>query len=407
MQAFAYQRHGGVPSVLSVSLPPSPGPTELLVKVFSASLNPADFKSAAGEQAALLSFSWPRVYGFDFAGTVSSVGSDVKGFAPGDRVFGMIRGLPMLHAGTVAEYCLVPSDVAAKMPPTCTYAQCASLPLVAITAVLAFESMGAPRLAAPPPGSSSSSSSSSAVVSGRSPHPRVLVLGGAGGVGTAALQLARCAFGASFVATTASKGPKTDLCKRLGADVVVDYRDDKFEEALRPSKFGGDDDNDDDPNLFDYVLDTTGEVWRARNLVRRGGGVCSIIAHPTVEGIRIWLASSRLPAGSTTLGVQPFLNSSWGGWLLNCVTGARAMKAACEARGATYTSVIGTGNGDIVGDVARWMHEGKLVAVIDQEYDMKDSSKALEKLQSGRVAGKVIINVQSDDSGNKKDGGKI
>lgn len=303
----------------------------------------------------------------------------------------MIRGLPQLHRGTVSELVLVDEDVAAKMPANASFQDCAAMPLVAITAVLAFEKMGA--------GSFVRRDQDAA---DKSVGPRVLILGGAGGVGSVAIQLAKCKYNASFVATTASAGAKTDLCKRLGADVVVDYRNERFEDVLKPPA-DGQGDKDDDPLLFDYVLDTSGEVWRARNLVRRGGGVCSIIAHPTVEGIRDWLESSRLPAGSTTIGVQPFLTSGWGGWILNCVTGARAMKNAVEMRGAKYCSIIGTGNGEIVADVAKLMQAGKLVAVIDTQYDLKESMKALEKLQSGRVAGKVIINVQDD----KKEGGKI
>ena len=224
-------------------------------------------------------------------------------------------------------------------------------------------------------------------------------MGGAGGVGTAAIQLAKSVYNARFVATTASPGDKTALCRRLGADVVVNYRDDKFEDVLSPPAGAG----DDDEALFDYVLDTTGEVWRARNLVRRGGGVCSIIACPTVDGIRDWIDASKPPPGSVTFGVQAFLSSGWGGCVLNAVTGGRSMIKACESRGAAYCSVIGTGNGSIIADLGQWMADGKVRAVIDQQFDLKDSIKALEKLRGGRVAGKVVINIV----GEEKEGGKM
>jgi len=117
MLACAYSRHGifgGKPTVQRVPLPPAPGPGELLVRVFAASLNPADYKSADGEQAALLAFDWPRVVGFDFSGEVAAVGQPDEGgagadaddvaaaasFVVGDAVFGMIRCLPQAHRGT-------------------------------------------------------------------------------------------------------------------------------------------------------------------------------------------------------------------------------------------------------------------------------------------------------------------
>jgi NADPH:quinone reductase-like Zn-dependent oxidoreductase len=113
--------------------------------VHAAALNPVDYKTADGSHAALLSFAWPRVHGFDFSGEVEAVGADVStgttnsrggsssgscgsgsssgssssssgGFQVGDRVFGMISGLPQRHTGTLAEYCLVAADVCARCP---------------------------------------------------------------------------------------------------------------------------------------------------------------------------------------------------------------------------------------------------------------------------------------------------
>jgi NADPH:quinone reductase-like Zn-dependent oxidoreductase len=108
---------------------------EVMIKTHSTSLNPADWKSAEGEQAALLSFDWPRVFGFDFAGTVHSIGSDLSIFKVGDPVFGMIQGLPERDRGTLQEYFVVNEKVCASKPENVTMSQAAALPLVCITAV--------------------------------------------------------------------------------------------------------------------------------------------------------------------------------------------------------------------------------------------------------------------------------
>lgn len=96
MQACSYNRHSL--SAVTVGKVPMPrelrkGTNELLIKVHSASLNPADWKSCNGEQQLLLSFDWPRVFGFDFSGEVVQVAKEGK-YKVGDRVFGMIKGLP-------------------------------------------------------------------------------------------------------------------------------------------------------------------------------------------------------------------------------------------------------------------------------------------------------------------------
>jgi len=153
MRAVYYHHHMGRVIVGSLPRPPSPGPGQLLVRVHAAALNPADWKQAGGESAALLSFQWPRVCGFDFSGVVEEAGADdgrdperfTKGrdrFAVGKRVFGMIRGLPQLYTGTLAEYVLVDADVCARCPAGVSHAECASVPLVAITAARALRACG-------------------------------------------------------------------------------------------------------------------------------------------------------------------------------------------------------------------------------------------------------------------------
>jgi NADPH:quinone reductase-like Zn-dependent oxidoreductase len=372
MKAAYYEAYGLPTSVVHVgeiSLPPSPQPNEVLVKVHASSLNPADWKSASGEQKALLRFQWPRVYGFDFSGVVVAVGEDVKdgerAHAVGDEVFGMIAGIPQRDRGTLAEYVLVDADVCAPRPMSASHAQCAAMPLVAITAVK--------MLRACPPQSDAGGVG-----------PRVLITGGAGGVGTVAIQLARALCNASYVVTTASKGTKAELCLSLGADRVIDYRTEVFEKVLA---------SDDEAELFDIVLDCTGDAARCVPLLRRGGGMCSILAGQTIEALRTWMEESRVDPCTMTFGVRGFLNSGLGAWLFPQFTGGAKLARACARRGATFAHVIGTGNGGIMVEIAGLMAAGKLRAVIDSEFVLDDAVAAIEKQRGGHAAGKVVVNV--------------
>ena len=108
-------------------------------------------------------------------------------------VFGMIAGLPEKDRGCAAEYVIVDAEVCVKKPESISHVEAASMPLVGITAVMMMEACG--------------------LKLGSKSNARVLVLGGAGGVGSVAIQIAKTMFGASFVATTASKGRKEKLVK--------------------------------------------------------------------------------------------------------------------------------------------------------------------------------------------------
>eukprot|EP00937_MAST-01D_sp_MAST-1D-sp2_P001460 g1460.t1 len=386
MNALSYSHHLQAPSVRRVPFPGAPGAGELLVRVHAASLNPADYKSAAGEQAALLSFEWPRVVGFDFSGVVVEVGggaadgaaaSDTPQFVAGDAVFGMIRGLPEARRGTCAEFVLVDACVCARKPAAVPHHAAAALPLVGITVVKAFRACGLAEV---------DTAAGAGARSAGAARPRVLVLGGAGGTGSCALQIARAFFGAAHVATTASAGAKTDLCRRLGADDVVDYRTRRFERELA----GGRD------ALFDAVLDTTGEAGKCPPLLREGGGLCSIDACPTVQGVREWLAEARIAPSRVTCGARAFLHSGTGGALFDAATGARRLRARCAARGATYRSVIGTGDGAIVRRLAALLEAGSLRAEVQCAYAMPRAAEALAELRRGRVAGKLVVVVTAD-----------
>jgi len=330
----------------------------------------------------LISFEWPRVFGFDFSGTVEEVGRNASGFQKGDEVFGMIAGIPEFHRGCCAEYVVVDAEVCAVKPKSVSHQEAAAVPLVSITAVMMLEACGLKMNPSSSP-----------------QGPRVLVLGGAGGVGSVAIQLAKCLFGASFVATTASAGRKTKLCKSLGADRVVDYRSTKFERALASDK---------QSDLFDAVLDCTGEASKCPSLLRKGGGLCSINGTDDVSAVVEWVQNPHVKRHfdhRITFGVRCFLSSYLGGGAFNIVSGARSVRRACEARGGTFRSIIGTGDGRIMKQIARVLGSGSFRAVIDRTYPLRDICKAIAYQRKGRAAGKVVISVMPSGKDNEDEDG--
>jgi NADPH2:quinone reductase len=203
MKAVALTRYLPVDdpeSLLDVELPrPEPGAHDLLVRVEAISVNPVDTKLRSPKPQVE---AQPKVLGYDAAGTVEAVGDAVQGFRPGDRVY---YAGDVTRPGSNAEFQLVDAQLAAAMPRTLDFARAAALPLVAITAwELLFQRM---------PFDSEQGGA------GKS----LLVIGGAGGVGSIAIQLARRA-GFAVIAT-ASRPETADWCRAMGAQHVVNHRE--------------------------------------------------------------------------------------------------------------------------------------------------------------------------------------
>jgi len=200
MKAVGYQTIGD-PSVLQdIDLPtPTPGPRDLLVRVEAISINPVDTKLRR-RTAALPGETW-RVPGWDVAGTVEAMGAEVTLFAPGDAVF---YAGAMTRQGGNAEYHCVDERLVGHKPETLDWGQASALPLTAVTAwELLFERLGAT------PESEGA----------------LLVIGGAGGVGSILIQLA-CQLTGLTVIATASRPETQAWCTRMGADHVINHRED-------------------------------------------------------------------------------------------------------------------------------------------------------------------------------------
>lgn len=188
-------------SLVDLELPkPSPTGRDLLVKIEAVSVNPVDAKVRAPKERALQS---PAVLGYDAAGTVEAVGPEVRDFKPGDNVY---YAGDITRPGTNSEYHLVDERIVGSMPKTLDFASSAALPLTTITA---WESLFH-RMGIDPKGSHAGKS--------------LFIVGGAGGVGSIAIQLGKLA-GLKVIAT-ASRDETERWCRQLGADAIVDHQSD-------------------------------------------------------------------------------------------------------------------------------------------------------------------------------------
>jgi zinc-binding alcohol dehydrogenase family protein len=194
MKALAYVHAHALAdfAIREVDIPaPAPRPHDLVVDVRAFSANPVDYKVRTSRSGTPES---PIVLGWDGAGVVTSVGAEARGFAVGDEVY--FAG-DLTRAGTYAEQVAVDSRLVARKPATLDFARAAALPLTSLTAWEGLVDRG---------------------VSGT-----VLVIGGAGGVGSTAIQLLKTATSARVVAT-ASRPETIAWCRELGADDVIDHR---------------------------------------------------------------------------------------------------------------------------------------------------------------------------------------
>jgi NADPH:quinone reductase-like Zn-dependent oxidoreductase len=206
MRALVLKRYARSDQIAFVDIPrPVPKPDEILVQVHAAGLNPIDNMIPKGTFKPILRLQLPATLGSDLAGVVVEVGSRVTRFKPGDAVFASIFDLS--GTGALADFALVPESAAALKPPNLDFVQAASIPMVGLTSWQALKERAHLR-----------------------PGQKVFIPAGAGGIGTFAIQLAK-SLGAR-VGTTTSSG-NVDLVRSLGADEVIDYKKQQFEDVLR------------------------------------------------------------------------------------------------------------------------------------------------------------------------------
>lgn len=331
MQAFLLNRYGGPDAAgLGEAPRPAPGPGDVLVRVHAAGLNPVDFKTRDGMLKLVQRYDLPVVMGNEVAGTVESLGEAASGFRPGDRVFARV---PKDRMGAFADYAVVPASHLAFIPPSIDFETAAGVPLAGLTALQALRDELQLK-----------------------PGSRVFIPGGAGGVGTFAIQIAKW-LGAE-VTTTASPRGRT-LVERLGADVVIDYTTQSFEDEVR-----------DMDGAFDLIGGDT--LQKCFGVVKPGAMVVSVTGMPEPVTAR------------KDLGRGPALAALF--WLASF-----RLRAAARKHGVTYRYLFMHPSGAELGELAQLIEEKRLDPIIDRRFPFADIGDAMAYLESGRAKGKVVV----------------
>ncbi len=316
MKAIRIHAYGG-PELMQFEDAPVPacGAGDMLVRVVAAGVNPIDWKMRSGAMAAQIPKPFPVTLGSDAAGTVAALGAAVRGFEIGDEVFFYAE---FTRGGTYAEYVAVDASQVAKKPRTASFSTAAALPIPGQAAWTALIE-------------------TARVERGQ----RVLIHGGAGALGTIAVQLAK-EHGAHVIATASvtASGDGMALVKSLGADEVIDYRAQRFEQLAHD---------------IDIVLDTLGGATQEASwaTMRKGGILVATAMPPSPE---------RAAAA-----------------------GVRAAFVFTPPRGA------------VLAQLAQRVDDGRLRIVVGQELALADAAQAHRLGESGKARGKMILHVAAPE----------
>ena len=305
---------------------------DVLIQIHAAGVNPLDSKIRDGEFKLLLPYRLPLILGNELAGIVVRVGSRVGRFKPGDEVYARPD---KNRIGTFAEFITVREDDLAIKPRNLTMEEAASIPLVGLTAWQALIEMGKLKKG-----------------------QKVLIHAGSGGVGTFAIQLAKHV--GAIVATTTSAA-NVDLVKRLGADIVIDYRKDRFEEVLRD---------------YDLVLNSLdGETLKKSLLVLKPGGKLISISGPPD------------PDFARSLGLGRIL-----GFAMRLLS-FRIRRQAKRHR-VDYSFLFMRASGDQLRHISSLIETGAVRPVVDQVFPFESTKEAMAYVETGRAKGKVVVSVR-------------
>ena len=290
---------------------------ELIVRVIAAGINPIDAKTRAGKGASAAIASYPAILGNDFSGVVVRAPYEAFGLQPGDEVYGMAR-VPRTP-GTYSEYVPVSSMSVARKPARLSHVEAAAVPLAALTAWGMVVDVAA-----------------------AAPGQRILIHAGSGGVGHFAVQFAK-AFGAHVIATGSSGS--LEFLRQLGADVVVDYTNQRFDEVL---------------SGLDSVIDLVGNVHDQ--------------------------------TGSRSLAVlRP------GGLLVNAPTGSwPTMMDEAAVAGIRATGYKVAADARALELITQLIDEGAVRVHVDRVFDLAEGAEAHRLLEQGHTHGKIVLRVSQD-----------
>lgn len=329
MKAFVLEKYKASELSLTQCPAPSVGTHEVLVRIHAAGLNVLDIKIRDGDLKAVLPYKTPFIPGHDMAGVIEKAGTGVQKFRVGDEVYARVADG---RIGTFAEYIAVRESDLANKPANLSMADAAGVPLVALTAWQALVEIAR-------------------VEQGQ----KVFVQAGSGGVGTVAIQLAKH-LGAKVATTCSSRN--LQMVRELGADVVIDYKAEKFEDTL---------------SGYDVVLHSRGEdeLEKSLRILRRGGTLVSISGPPTPEYAR------EQGLNAVTRIILTLLSH-------------KARKLA-NKQGVHYRFLSMHADGSQLAQITGLIESGVIQPVTDRSYPFAELNDAMAYLDKGHAKGKVVV----------------
>ncbi len=303
-----------------------------MVQIHSAGVNQLDSKIRDGEFKIFLPYKPPFTLGHDVAGIVTKVGSRVSKFKIGDEVYARPADFRM---GTFAEFISMNENDVALKPKNISMEEAASIPLVGLTAWQALVEKA-----------------------NLKKGQKVFIQAGSGGVGTFAIQLAKH-LGATVATTTSAAN--FDLVKSLGADVVIDYRKDDFENILKD---------------YDVVLNSQDKksLEKSLRILKPDGKVISISGPPDPD-----------------FAIQ--INSNWFLKIVMRILSAGVRKKA-KRLGVNFSFLFMRAHGEQLGQITKLIESGVIRPVMDKVFPFEQANEAMSYVESGRAKGKVVIKVR-------------
>ena len=333
MKAFILDRYGKKSALRLADMPtPELRDDEVLVQVHAAGVNLVDSKIRDGEFKLIRPYTLPLILGHDVAGEVVKVGQHVRLFKPGDMVYARPDDF---RIGTFAEFVPVKDASLALKPKDLTMEEAASIPLVALTVWQALVERA-----------------------NLKKGQKVFIQAGSGGVGTFAIQLAKH-LGATVATTTSTAN--VAFVKSLGADVVIDYKTQDFEDVLRD---------------YDVVLNSQDNktLEKSLNVLKPGGKLISISGPPD-------------PAFGQEIKAPGFVR------LVMRLLSAGVRRKA-KSRGIDYSFLFMRANGSQLREITRLFDAGVIRPVLDRVYPFAETNAAMAYVEAGRAKGKVVVKVK-------------
>lgn len=330
MKAFILKRYGKSDQFAFADIArPTIKADEILVQVQAVGLNPIDNMIPTGTFKPILQFQLPATMGSDVAGTVVEVGNRVTRFKPGDAIFASIFDS---GSGALAEFAAVPESAAAFKPENLDFVEAASIPMVGLTSWQALKERARIQ-----------------------PGQKVFIPAGSGGIGSFAIQLAKY-LGAKVGTTTSTTN--IDLVKRLGADEVIDYKQQEFEDVLQN---------------YDVVLGTLkGDgIEKSLQILKPDSSVISLVGPPDAA-----FARAR--------GMNFFMRFVFG------LLSGKIIRQA-KKRAINYSFLFVHPDGRQLAEIGKLLEAWHILPVIDKVFPFDQTTEALAYLAAGRAKGKVVI----------------